>query len=115
MFSTFKDTFRNAQIAEISFYIDYLLLIIFFMNIFAGILEIAEDTLKSIEEFMRIFFPTFFLIVGSTVGAGTGLAYYQIAGIVIYLSNCYIVHGQSACDFMMQFEGGHSHGESYRP
>lgn len=85
MFSTFKDTFRNAQIAEISFYINYLLLIVFFMNIFASILEIGEDTLKNIEEFMRIFFPTFFLIVGSTAGAGTGLAYYQIAGVVIYL------------------------------
>ena len=60
MFSTFKDTFRNAQIAEISFYINYLLLIIFFMNIFASILEIGESTLKNIEEFMRIFFPTFF-------------------------------------------------------
>ncbi len=85
VFSTFKDTFQNAQIAEISFYINYLLLIVIFTNIFGTILEIGENSLKNIEAFMRIFFPTFFLIVGSTVGVGTGIGYYQIAGGVIYL------------------------------
>lgn len=85
VFATFKDTFENAQIAEISFYINYLILIVIFTNIFGIILEIGEDSLKNIEEFMRIFFPTFFLIVGSTAGIGTGIAYYQLAGGVIYL------------------------------
>lgn len=85
VFSTFKDTFQNAQIAEISFYINYLLLIVIFTNIFGNVLERGEVSLKNIDEFMRIFFPTFFLIVGSTVGAGTGIGYYQIAGGVIYL------------------------------
>lgn len=85
VFSTFKDTFQNAQIAEISFYINYLLLIIIFTNVFGNVLDTGEESLKNIEEFMRIFFPTFFLIVGSTIGAGTGIAYYQIAGGVIYL------------------------------
>lgn len=85
VFSTFKDTFQNAQIAELSFYINYLILIIIFTNVFGTVLEIGEDSLRNIEEFMRIFFPTFFLVVGSTMGIGTGLGYYQIAGGVIYL------------------------------
>lgn len=85
VFSTFKDTFQNAQIAEISFYINYLFLIIIFTNVFGNVLEIGENSLKNIEEFMRIFFPTFFLVVGSTMGIGTGIGYYQIAGGVIYL------------------------------
>ena len=85
VFSTFKDTFQNAQIAEISFYINYLLLMIIFTNIFGNVLSMGEETLKNMEEFMRIFFPAFFLIVGSTAGIGTGIAYYQIAGGVIYL------------------------------
>ena len=85
VFSGFKDTFQNAQIAEISFYINYLLLIIIFTNVFGNVLTLGEETLKNIEEFMRIFFPTFFLIVGSTIGVGTGMAYYQIAGGAIYL------------------------------
>ena len=85
LFSTFKDTFQNAQIAEIAFYINYLLLVVLLMNLFGNILEIGESTLRDMEEFMRIFFPTFFLFVGSTFGLGTSLAYYQIAGGVIYL------------------------------
>ena len=85
LFSTFKDTFQNAQIAEIAFYINYLFLVILIMNLFGNILEIGEKALRDIEAFMRIFFPTFFLIVGNTYGVGSGLAYYQIAGGTIYL------------------------------
>lgn len=85
IFHTFKDVFQNSQIAELSFYIHYLVLIIIFTNLFGRMLEIGEGTLKNIEEFMKIFFPTFFLLVGNTLGIGTGLAYYQIAGGVIYL------------------------------
>ena len=85
VFSSLKGTFQNAQIAEISFYINYLLLIIIFTNIFGNVLNMGEETLKDIEDFMRIFFPTFFLLVGSTIGVGTGMAYYQIAGGAIYL------------------------------
>ena len=85
IFATFKDAFQNAQIAEISFYINYLLLSVIFINMFGSILDIGENSLKNIKEFMSIFFPTFFLVVGSAQGVGTGLAYYQLAGAVIYL------------------------------
>lgn len=83
--STFKDTFQNAQIAEISFYINYLLLSVIFINFFGNILAVGENSLKNVKDFMSIFFPTFFLVVGSTQGMGTGLAYFQLAGGVIYL------------------------------
>ena len=85
VFHTFRDFFQNHQIAEISYYINYLILMIILTNLFGTILEIGENALKTIEEFMRVFFPTYFLIVGNTIGRGTGLAYYQIAGGVIYL------------------------------
>lgn len=83
--STFKDAFQNAQIAEISFYINYLLLSVIFINMFGSILTVGENSLKNMKDFMSLFFPTFFLIVGSTQGLGTGLAYFQLAGSVIYL------------------------------
>lgn len=85
LLSTFKDAFQNAQIAEISFYINYLLLSVIFINLFGNILAVGESSLKNIKDFMSIFFPTFFLIVGSTQGMSTGLAYFQLAGVVIYL------------------------------
>lgn len=85
VFHTFKDMFRNRQIAEISFYVNYLILIILLTNLFGNVLDMGEKSLKEIEEFMRIFFPTYFLIVGSTAGVGTGVVYYQIGCVVIYL------------------------------
>lgn len=85
LLSTFKDAFQNAQIAEISFYINYLLLSVIFINLFGNILAVGESSLKNMKDFMSIFFPTFFLIVGSTQGMSTGLAYFQLAGVVIYL------------------------------
>lgn len=85
LFSTYKDVFQNHQIAELSFYVNYLALIVIVTNLFGQALLIGEEALRTIEEFMRIFFPTYFLIVGSTVGVGTGWAYYQIAGMTIYL------------------------------
>lgn len=83
--STFKDAFQNAQIAEISFYINYLLLSVIFINLFGSILAVGENSLRNMKDFMSIFFPTFFLIMGSTQGISSGLAYFQLAGVVIYL------------------------------
>ena len=85
LFSNFKDIFRNNQIAELSFYVNYLILILIFVNCFGQALEIGEETLRNIEQFMRVFFPTYFGIIGTTIGVGTGLGYYQIAVIVIYV------------------------------
>jgi len=85
IFVTFKDAFQSSQIIEISFYINYLILVILFINLFRETLYLGEETLRKIEEFMRIFFPAFSIVMGVGMGSGTGLLYYQLAGIVIYL------------------------------
>lgn len=85
LFSSYKDVFQNYQIAELSFYVNYLVLMVIVTNLFGQALQIGEEALRTIEEFMRIFFPTYFFIVGTTIGVGTGWAYYQIAGLIIYL------------------------------
>ena len=85
LFSAFKDVFQNKQIAEFSFYVNYLVLIMIFSNFFGQALEIGETALRSIEQFMQIFFPAYFGIIGTTIGVGTGLGYYQIAVIVIFV------------------------------
>ncbi len=85
IFVTFKDAFQNHQIADISFYINYLILIILFASLFQSMLETGEATLSRIEEFMRIFFPAYFMTLGIAAGAATGIVYYQLACLVIYL------------------------------
>ena len=85
LFATYKDVFQNHQIAELSFYVNYLALMVIVTNLFGKALLVGEEALRTIEEFMRIFFPTYFCIIGSTVGVGSGWAYYQIAGVIIYM------------------------------
>ena len=75
IFVTFKDAFQNHQIADISFYINYLILIILFTSLFQSMLETGEATLSRIEEFMRIFFPAYFMTLGIAAGAATGIIY----------------------------------------
>lgn len=85
VFSTFKDAFGNPQISQVSFYINYLILTMILIRLFQSILDIGEAALQNIEEFMRIFFPTYFMTVGVTGGVSTGLVYYQLACVVIYI------------------------------
>lgn len=84
IFAAFKDAFRNQQIADIAFYINYLILIILHTRVFQSILETGESTLIKIEEFMRLFFPAYFMALGIAAGTTTGTVYYQLACLVIY-------------------------------
>ncbi|MBR5579633.1 MAG: stage III sporulation protein AE [Lachnospiraceae bacterium] len=79
-----KKTFQNKQIAEIANYSNYLIMIMLFIDLFKEMTGICEVTLNNIEQFMRIFFPTYFLMVGTTAGITGGLFYFQMAGLVIY-------------------------------
>lgn len=85
LFTTFKDVFQNHQIADLSFYVNYFILMVIVINIFGQALEIGENALRDTEEFMRIFFPTYFSILGTAAGVASGIAYYQIAAVIIYL------------------------------
>lgn len=79
-----KGAFKNKQIAQIAHYSNYLMMIILFMDLYENIIGLCEDTLIRIEEFMRIFFPTYFILVGTSLGIKTGMLYFQLAGLVIY-------------------------------
>lgn len=84
VFASFKDAFQNRQMADIAFYINYLILIILFMSIFQKMLLTSETVLHQIVEFMTLFFPAYFLTLGIAAGVTTGIVYYQLAGFVIY-------------------------------
>jgi stage III sporulation protein AE len=60
-------------------------MIILFINLFQQTLEMGEDTLERIEEFMRIFFPAYWMTVGISSGVSSGLVYYQLGSLAIYL------------------------------
>lgn len=78
LFSNFSDVFKNHQIADISFYFLYLLLIAVLMKAFLAAADIAAGTIENIVLFVRMFIPTYFLAVGAAAGATTAVVYYQL-------------------------------------
>lgn len=84
LFSNFSDVFQNHQIADISFYFLYLLLISVLMKAFLAASDIAGQTVENIVLFIKMFIPTYFIAVGAATGAVTGAAYYQFMFVLAY-------------------------------
>lgn len=84
LFSNFSDVFQNRQIADISFYFLYLLLISVLMKAFLEASDIAGQIVENIVLFIRLFIPTYYIAVGAATGAVTGAAYYQFTLVLAY-------------------------------
>lgn len=84
LFSNFSDVFQSHQIADISFYFLYLLLMAVLMKAFLAAAEIASGMVENIVLFIRMFIPTYFMIVGAATGAATAAAYYHLTLMLSY-------------------------------
>lgn len=82
--SNFSDFFNHSGISHIAFYINYLILIILMMEIFKETLYVAENTLLQIVEFVKLFLPTYFLIITAANGSTTAITYYQLMLFVVF-------------------------------
>ncbi len=84
LFANFSDVFQNHQIADISFYFLYLLLMSVLMKAFLTAADIAGQTMENIVLFIKMFIPTYFMAVGAASGATTGAVYYQFTLVLAY-------------------------------
>lgn len=84
LFSNFSDVFQNHQIADISFYFLYLLLMAVLMKVFLAAADITYETVENIVLFIKMFIPTYFMAVGAATGAATAAVYYQFTLVLAY-------------------------------
>ena len=84
LFANFSDVFQNHQIADISFYFLYLLLMSVLMKAFLAAADIAGETVGNIVLFIKMFIPAYFMAVGAARGAVTGAVYYQFTLVLAY-------------------------------
>ena len=84
LFSNFSDVFENHQIADISFYFLYLLLMAVLMKAFLAAADITSQTVQTIVLFIKMFIPTYFMAVGAATGTATAMVYYQFTLILAY-------------------------------
>ncbi len=84
LFSTFSDVFKSHQIADISFYFLYLLLMTILMRTFLVAANITSEAVGNIVLFIKMFIPTYFMAVGAATGTATAVVYYQFTLFLAY-------------------------------
>lgn len=93
LLSNFSHIFQNQQIAEVSFEITYLLLFLILLQVFSGAMEVTQEVLRAIREFMGALVPAFCLAVTFASGATTAVVFYQFLLGLIYVIQWVIANG----------------------
>ena len=84
LFSNFMDIFENHQIADMSFYFAYLLLMLLLLRTFKVAVSITAETLENLLIFMKLFIPTYITAVSVASGTTTAYVFYKLMLIAIY-------------------------------
>lgn len=84
LFSNFSDVFQNHQIADISFYLLYLLLMSVLLKAFLSAADITAQVVEHIVLFVKLFIPTYCMAVGAAAGSATAVVYYQFVLVLVY-------------------------------
>ncbi len=93
LFSNFADIFSGQQVSQVGFYFLYLFLMAVLTRAFVSASEIAVTAMESTVMFVKLFIPTWFLAVGTSVGSATAVFYYQVMLVVAYLVESFLLHG----------------------
>lgn len=83
IFANFANVFRNAQAAEVGFYISYLLLFSILITSFYSVFNIAEKMLSMLMDFMKALIPTYCVTMTFATGVTTSAAFYQTTLVII--------------------------------
>lgn len=82
--SYFVEIFDKHQIADLSFYVMYLLLTAVVLKCFEQAAATALQAVENIVLFIKLLVPTYLLSVGVATGSTTVSAYYQLLLLIIY-------------------------------
>lgn len=91
VFSNFIRIFESSQIAEISFYMIYLLISALLMKSFASMEQITSRTMESLNRFMQILLPSYVVTVVFSSGTVSALGFYEITLLVIHILQVFII------------------------
>ena len=92
VFANFSGIFPNRQIAEISFYLLYLLLFTVCLNGFRVMTDFTAQRLGLLTSFMKVLGPVYFLAVAVARGSVTSIAFYNLVLFLIFLVELLILN-----------------------
>lgn len=79
VFANFVSVFDKGQIADISYYTMYLLMVTLLMKVFASMSQIAGGAVSSVLKFMKALLPACIMTLYLTTGSLTAMGFYQIS------------------------------------
>lgn len=85
LFTNLSGVLRNNQIAEIGFYVLYMLLVSISLHTFQTVMDSASVGIEKLLMFMRALGPVYFFAVALTSGSGTSIIFYQLVLFFIYM------------------------------
>lgn len=84
LFTNFSNMFENHQIADISYYLLYLFMVIVLLKTFSISLETSKETISNIVLFVKILVPTFYVAIGVSGGVLSATFFYQVIIVIIF-------------------------------
>ncbi len=85
VFSELGRLFENHQIADLSYYLIYLMMVMVLLKVTEMGMEITTQTLGDITDFSKILIPTYCLSVGLAGGSTTAVIFYELTLIIIFV------------------------------
>ena len=85
VFSNFTKIFQSKQVADISFYVSYLLIIALTLSTFGLMIDWVTEGIEKLTSYMSVFCPLYFLAVSIAKGSVTSVAFYNLVLFFIYL------------------------------
>lgn len=83
IFTNFTGVFEKSQIADISFYMMYLLLFTVLIKAFWDMSQLTMDTLGQVLNFMKVLLPAYFVAATFAAGSITAAGFYELTLILI--------------------------------
>ncbi len=92
VFVNFSNVFKSSSVAEVSFFVTYLLLFSAMSTSFFRISRTAMEALSGLLEFMKVLLPSYFMAVTFATGSAVSFAFYEVAMMLIWVGEYILVN-----------------------
>lgn len=91
VFTSFVKVFENCQIADISFYMLYLLIATMLVKSFGSMNSMVLAACRDLSDFMKLLLPSYLVTVVLSAGSVSALGFYEVTVLAMNLLQIFII------------------------
>lgn len=92
VFTSFVKVFENCQIADISFYMLYLLIATLLVKTFGSMNSMVLAACRDLSSFMKLLLPSYLVTVVLSAGSVSALGFYEVTVLAMNLLQVFIIN-----------------------